>query len=76
MSGEEIIYILQCCSANEKYDRGCSQCPLRGNRYCHTELCEILVQYVMHEQGKSERMTTEIENLRQAVSNMAKIQSS
>ena len=70
MSGDELMFVLQCCSPSEKFERNCAECPLRGNRKCHTELCEHMITFIMNQKAKSEHMGNETAKMLNSLSAM------
>ena len=70
MSGDELMYIFQCCAASQKHERNCGECPLRDNYYCHAELSDLTIDYIMMQKAKHEHISYATEQMSKAISSL------
>ena len=70
MSDEELMYALQCCSPQSKYERTCYGCPLMSNNKCHTELIEAMMNYIIRTKAQSEHVNSDLKRLSDIVDSL------
>ena len=70
MTDRELMTALQCCSPATVSDRNCASCPFFRFKNCHTKLCEYLIDYIVREQGKTERFARGVDSVIDAINNL------
>ena len=63
----QLLLALQCCEPTEYRERNCPNCPLYGKENCHSSLCNMCMEYIIHAKSKSERFARGVDAVCDAV---------